>query len=330
MIPLLQKYIENKCTESELHTLLKWLKSSENNCEFEAVSESFRKHIDRQIHYPDEKRIKELNREVNALLQKINQKDTGSVGKRKLFPRIRIYRIAAVFLLLIGMGTVFHLITNNPKEVTYKEIFADQGKTKEYTLDDGTHIVLNSESKIIIPSDYNHRDRNIEISGEAFFEVTPDPDKPFIVKNGNAQIKVLGTSFNVKGYENDNYMNVTVSTGKVLLTVPDWDLQLRIMPSEHLSFNKKTGNLTKSLLQENNYTRWMSGSLYFEKEPLTEVIKTINRKYDKKVILQCKDCKYILSGTHDNKSIESVIESVCFTTGLKYKEENGNIILYEE
>ncbi len=331
ILHLLQKYIENKCTEQELFSLLHGLKKSEYNQPFDLVSESLWKYIDSQIAYPDKRRSSILKKEVDLLLQRINQKEKTALTQKTIFYRNWLYRIAAIFLLLLCISTGYYFMGKSDRqEIVYKEISTGRGETKEYTLDDGTHVILNSESKLIIPSDYNDKNRYIQMSGEGFFDVSPDPDHPFIIKNGYAKVKVLGTSFNVKTYHEDDYINVTVSTGNVLVNVDELDLQLRVTPSEHLSINKKTGNLTKLPLQDNKYINWIEGSLFFEKEPINEVIKTINRRYSKNVILQCKDCNYIISGTHDNKSIEAVVEAICFTTGLKYKTDGENIILYEQ
>ena len=105
---------------------------------------------------------------------------------------------------------------------------------------------------------------------------------------------------------------------------------MSVSPNEHLSVNKIDGNVSKETIQENNYIKWIQGSLYFNKEPIREVIKTINRTYNRKVILQCKNRDYKITGTHDNKSIEAVIEAICFTTGLHSRQEGDNIIIYDK
>ena len=89
----------------------------------------------------------------------------------------------------------------------------------------------------------------------------------------------MGTSFDFKSYKEDEFIKLTVSTGKVRVNVADQDLQLAVSPNEHLSINKIDGNVRKESIEENNYIKWIHGSLYFNKEPIREVIKTINRTY---------------------------------------------------
>lgn len=133
----------------------------------------------------------------------------------------------------------------------------------------------------------------------------------------------------MKSYKEDDYINVTVSTGKVLVDISRIDFRMRVAGMEHLSVRKTSGDIFKFKMQENKYNEWINGVLYFNREPLGEVVKTINRKYHKYVLLQCKECNHIITGTHDNKSLEAVIEAICFTTGLKSREDQNTIILYE-
>lgn len=330
MISLLQKYIENKCSEQELYILLNWLKSTGDTHLLHSICDSLWKQIDSELTYPNEKRVKVLSNEAKQLLRQIKAKEEKETKRKTFFQGYRFYRIAAVFILLFSLSIGYYFIRESRElQISYTEIVAVKGEVIKYTLEDGTHITLNSESKISIPSNYGKEKRTVEMIGEAFFDVTPNPNNPFVIKNGTAEVKVLGTSFNVKSYEFDEYMNVTVSTGKVMVNMPDQDLQLRVSASEHLSINKTTGGVTKLLVEADNYTNWIEGNLYFEKEPIQEVIQSINRKYNKTVLLECENCNYVISGTHDNKSIEAVIEAICFTTGLKFRNEGESIIIYE-
>lgn len=330
IIALLQKYIENECNEHELFVLLHWIKLSENHNDFNSVSDSLWNKLDGKFTYPNNKQIENIDREADILLKKIKFGQVSSL-KKITIRQNPIFRYASIILILLSlsMGYIWLHNTYITKETTYSEVNVSRGEIKEHTLVDGTHIILNSGSKLRIPSDYNEKNRNIEIVGEAFFDVAPNPDKPFIITSGKTQVKVLGTSFNVKAYSEDNSIGVTVSTGKVLVSIPDIDLQLRVLPMEHLLVNKETSDITKLTLAENNYTRWVEGVLYFDKEPLKEVIKTISRKYEKTVQLRCQNCNPLISGRHDNKSLKAVIDAICFTTGLKSKEEGEYIILYQ-
>lgn len=334
IISLLQKYIKDQCTEQELRTLLQWLKSPDNSASLDLVIKPLWDSIDENMILPDSQRESELQKEVSLLLTNIKQKETKTAdhmisGKKRLNV---FYRVAAILVLVFSVTLGLLKVLDPPQEtITYLFNISEKGETKEIFLADGTKVILNSDTKLIVPSDFNKEERIIEMEGEGFFDVTPNPDKPFIIKSGEAQVRVLGTSFDFKSYKEDDFIKLTVSTGKVRVNIADQDLQLSVSPNEHLSVNKVDGNVSKEAIRENNYIKWIKGSLYFNKEPIREVIKTINRTYNRKVVLQCNsNSDYKITGTHDNKSIEAVIEAICFTTGLRSRLEGDKIIIYDK
>lgn len=334
IISLLQKYIKDQCSEQELRTLLHWLKSPDNRADLDQVVKPLWETVNRNMPRPDSEREKELYEEVSLLLSGIKQKNknTSTSGSRSKNRLNGFYRIAAILILAFSVTFGLLKVLDHPSspQLTYTEKISNKGEKKEVLLPDGTKIILNSDTKLRIPANFNKEERILEMEGEGFFDVASNPDKPFIIKSGETQVRVLGTSFDFKSYREDDFIKLTVSTGKVRVNVADQDLQLSISPNEHLSVNKVDGNVSKETIKENNYIKWIQGSLYFNKEPISEVIKTINRTYNRKVILQCKSRDYKITGTHDNKSIEAVIDAICFTTGLHSRQEGDNIIIYDK
>lgn len=333
IILLLQKYIKNQCSEQELHALLHWLKSPDNHAELDLVVKPLWETIDKNMSRPEGEKEKELHEEVSLLLSGVKRKDR-KISNPIIRDKNRLngfYRIAAILILAFSVTFGLVKVLDRPSpQLTYTEKVSNKGEKKNIVLSDGTKIILNSDTRLRIPADFNKEERVLEMEGEGFFDVAPNPDKPFIIKSGETRVRVLGTSFDFKSYKEDDFIKLTVSTGKVRVNVDDQDLQLSVSPNEHLSVNKIDGNVSKETIQENNYIKWIQGSLYFNKEPIREVIKTINRTYNRKVILQCKNRDYKITGTHDNKSIEAVIEAICFTTGLHSRQEGDNIIIYDK
>lgn len=334
IISLLQKYIKNECTEQELRCLLNWLKSADDHTSLDLIAKPLWDAIDRKLALPDSQRADELRNEVSSLLNAIRRESGKPANQSRINKKNRLngfYRIAAILILTLSVTLGILKVMDRPSApLTYVEQISLKGEKKTILLADGTKVVLNSDTKLRIPDNFNKQERIIEMVGEGFFDVAHNPERPFIIKSGEAQVEVLGTSFDFKSYAEDAFIKLTVSTGKVRVNVNKQDLQLAVSPNEHLSINKTDGNIRKEVIQENNYIKWMKGSLYFEKEPILEVIKTINRTYNRKVILQCADCQYVITGTHDNKSIEAVIEAICFTTGLRSRQEGDSIIIYDK
>lgn len=334
---LLNKYINNNCSKEELQIVLEWLKSSNKTTYIDEVIEPLWSNINNHIKRPEGEREEELLIEVSSLLQKIKQKEI-PLQKRPLQetksakqPFHIIYKIAAVIIIALSITfgvREFRSYTESP--ITYIEHASSSGQHKTILLADGTNVTLNSESKLIVSSDFNKNHRIIEMEGEGFFEVAPNSQKPFIIKSGETQVKVLGTSFDFKSYKEDDFIKLTVSTGKVQVNLRESDVQLTILPNEHLSINKIDGNIIKESIKENNYNKWMKGSLYFNKEPIQEVINVINRTYKQEVVLDCGNCDFKITGIHDNKNIEAVINAICFTTGLSQRIKGNKIILYNK
>ena len=328
IVRLMQLYIENRCSDKEKDELLSWLKQTDCYDPIDSILNTHWERIMNEVRTPDQLREKELQNEFELIRQKI--RGTKKLKKHKPSGLNWLLKVAAVILLLLGIGTsIYKLKDPAVTSITYTEFKSAHGKIKKIKLTDGTLVTLNSGSSLKLPNNFNNKSRFVQMEGEAFFDVAKNAEKPFIIESGDATVKVLGTSFNVKAYKEDKLMAVTVATGKVMVNIDAMDLQLKLLPNEHLSVDKNTSEFSKTTIEENNYSKWISGILYFDKEPLDDVIKELNRKYDKKVILSCKSCNQQISGSHDNKSLEAVIDAICFTTGLKYTQNGNTIIIHE-
>jgi transmembrane sensor len=332
IIGLLQKYLENKCNEQELRTLLQWLKSTDDYSCIDVVDDFLRKELDHSVSYPTNSHVEELREEVSELFKKINSRSqTFVVAKRKKSRYIWGFAAAAaVALVFVLYGLTRHSTekTDQPSALAFTIIQTTKGERKECVLADGTKLTVNSESKVVIPDSYNKGSRQVHINGEVFFDVKHDASQPFTVISNGTSIKDIGTAFNVRSYAEDATMSVTVTTGKVRVNIQPEDMFMTLSRNERLEYNKENGSMSKSLLTENNYTKWTCGVLYFNDTPIRDVVKIINRAYNRKVILQANDPNMKISGKHDNKSLEAVIEAICFTTGLRSRVAGNAIILY--
>lgn len=335
VIRLLNKYIRNESSEEEATTLIRWLKSPESQEGFEQVCAAGWERTFSDISYPDPQREKQLRQEALLLLQKLDSRKRNP----RFTIRVRLLRhigkIAAAACLLLGIGLFAYtwqekrdaLIENSTP--VFQEFVAKVGEIKKVRLKDGSTVILNSGSRLRVPDRFNREERTVQIDGEGFFKVMPNPEKPFLVDAKDVRVRVTGTSFNVNAYDEDNDIAVTVATGKVLVGMEEQQMQLQLLPNEHLAIDRGGRNISKEVLKENNYMKWMDGYLYFDKLPIRQVIRMITRKYNQPIELRCKACNCLISGSHDNKSLQSVLEAVCFAAGLKQRIENGKIILYE-
>jgi ferric-dicitrate binding protein FerR (iron transport regulator) len=145
-------------------------------------------------------------------------------------------------------------------------------------LADGTRIWINSETRLTLPSVFAPNERVVKLNGEAFFEVAKDKNRPFKVEVKGQQIKVFGTSFNVRAYENSNKIETTLETGSIQLKVGNQTTMLK--PGEQSLFNKTEKQLIVSKVEASTFSSWKDGRFEFQNEDLVEVFKVVERWYD--------------------------------------------------
>ncbi|MDR3058171.1 MAG: FecR domain-containing protein [Prevotella sp.] len=240
----------------------------------------------------------------------------------------RILSYAAALAIIAVSAWGIYMSRHFSDEVLYTEVRVDNGIHKNVVLPDGTEVMLNAGSYIKYPQRFAGDIRNIEIDGEAFFKVVRDETKPFVVYTDKASVKVLGTSFNVKSYNSDKQLTVSVKSGKVQVDTDD--AMARLIANEQLVLDKATGEFQKRNEDAKFATAWISGGLYFNKTPIQNVVQELERMYNCKIKFQEGSTydEYIY-GEHDNKSLESVLKSIQHSTNIKYRKEGNLIILYK-
>jgi transmembrane sensor len=182
-------------------------------------------------------------------------------------------------LVLLVITCTLLININNPLiGQTYIETKTPNAIRSSVKLADGSIVYLNSASKLNYPVTFTGKNREIELSGEAYFEVTHIQDRPFIVKAGSMQIKVLGTHFNVKAYKNENTITTTLIEGKVELKAKN-EKPCILTPNQQAIFNKNTNELAVNNVEANNYAIWRNDELFFERETFTEIAQKLERKF---------------------------------------------------
>lgn len=242
----------------------------------------------------------------------------------------RIYKYAAVIIFAVLLGsTGFYLGFRNHTTVVYSEIISTPNQViNEYTLPDGTVVALNSNSKLVFPKQFKGQTREVTIEGEAFFDVKPNPEKPFIINAGKAQIKVVGTSFNVSAYPENETVEVVVKTGKVQVTSKNTtdlatEKQLYLTPGEKGTLIIKNNSLDKTENANPNYLAWKTHDFVFDEVPLNEVFKCLEKTYHVNIeVLQpeLKDLK--LNAQFDKKPIDFILNVVSLTFNLDLSVDN--------
>lgn len=200
----------------------------------------------------------------------------------------------------------------------------------QLVLSDGTRVWLNSESELRYPIKFTGKTREVELIGEAYFDVQKNPKKPFLVKTENINTRVLGTEFNVSAYPNEE-LNITLVEGSVELNSNLVSSKIRLVPGDNASVKIGESKVFVSQVDVEKYTAWRDGHFYFEKERLEDILTKLERWYDFKVFYQNPAVKeYAFRMRADRKQDFTEIVSRLEQTGRISIDINGNVIVVSD
>lgn len=288
------------------------------------------------------KKIWEESEFMMGLSDSINEnykKEASCMLKTKKRKYIRIPRkylmrtigvAASIIICIAGFSGYKYLTHIHNQEIIFTEISTTYGETKTIILPDGTSVILNSCSNISFPDKFVNNERRIKLEGEAYFEVTRNEDQPFVINTRNFNVRVLGTTFNVQAYQGDEVQSVNVESGKVQIDMAD--AMSRLTANEQIVINTLTNDYAKVTGEDEDIAVWRKGFLHFDKAPVADVAKQLERLYNYRIVFENgQHFNNLISGEHDNESLEEVLESIRQVTGIKWKTGNNKneIILYK-
>ena len=234
----------------------------------------------------------------------------------------KISRIAASIIIFTGLSISGYFIVNSNSDINIQS----ENSLKEIRLPDGSEITLNTKSHLSYPKKFARNNRLIKFEGEAFFKIAKNPEKPFIIKTKNSQIKVLGTSFNVN--TDKNKTEVIVKTGKVeFKSASNGKAKLVLIQGEKGVLH--TGKLYKTKNDNPNYLAWKTRIFTYENTKLKTIVSDINKAYNVNIRFENPEIGEIITGktTFNNYDIETVIKIICETHRLKADIKGKNITL---
>jgi ferric-dicitrate binding protein FerR (iron transport regulator) len=279
----------------------------------------------------------------------------------------RAVRIAAMLVLLAGFGWIFWLRHQQPKVIGYDQLVAASklemretvnttGRPLTISLEDGSRITLDPGSKVSYPAHFNNAlrgdnrrgsdrrggdRREVFLSGKAFFDIAKDPSKPFFVYANELVTKVLGTSFTVRSFANEQEVSVAVKTGKVAVfsredpeaTEKQSSRELTgivIEPNQQVVFVRKTVKITKSLVPEPEVVAeaGTAPNFEFDEAPVSAVFSALQNAYgidiiyDKNVMDECP-----ITATLTEMSLYEKLDLICKAVDASYKSIDGRIVV---
>ena len=314
---LIEKYLNGELTKEEMVELRAYLQQKDLT-ELEQYMQS------------DWENTSKWNYELNTstsdkILENISQQVFEKRKVRRLGTR-RIFQAAALALLLMAAFVIHWQLKPLTNDTTI--VLNESNTVKKVSLSDGSVVWLNKSSHIHYDKDFNNTIRAITLEGEAFFDITTDSLKPFIVSSGGVRTRVLGTSFNIQSYPEMDEIKVALVDGKVSIeiqTESQYEQQTILSPGEMLTFNKKGKAATTEKYLANTPYAWKDGVIYFDSADIHEVVSVLEDWYDieLKIIATTEkplELKHRIDVT--NMSIEQVLDGIGRVSEYHFKKRS--------
>ena len=228
-------------------------------------------------------------------------------------PWFRFFRAAAVAAGLVAAVLLGWHIADLRKPETF-EMVAERGQKSSLTLPDGSKVWLNSASKLTYTSDYNSKDRNIILDGEAFFDVARNENLPFIVHANGMAVQALGTKFNVKAYSDETEVTAILVEGSVKASAAGVDLLL--LPYFVASYDRSTDEMVSTYVSDREHAvPWIKNEILFSNDSLKDIASVLERMYNVTVVFENeKIADYTYTGLIRNNSLQNIRELISGTS----------------
>lgn len=244
------------------------------------------------------KKTSQFNPNVNQAWATVKEKVSGDPEVDSTYLTI-FYRIAASLLIVLG-GYLLYQFVLSP-DAYHKTILADNGLVRMVSLADGSTVWVNSGSSVT----YSERNpRSITLDGEAFFQVAPDAEAPFVVAAGGVETRVLGTEFNVAGQKE----KVTIDVLSGIVEVNAFERTAEVVANTRVEVLKKEKLLRKSAVSDYNFLFWKTGVLEFTNTPLSQILKEMSWHYKADISSATADENCSLTVSFDNTALDESLD----------------------
>jgi ferric-dicitrate binding protein FerR (iron transport regulator) len=309
---IISNYLEGKASEEEVKLLFEWINSSPEN------KEAF------MLYKKSWALSAQSKDDVSKAWTSFNTKNLKNTKRVRFIKTISKYAAAAVLLFSLGILTQRYLQDTEISELYTNNIKMEvpAGQMSIVSLPDGTTVYLNSDSKLSYPSSFAYGNRVVKLDGEGYFDVKTDKEHPFVVNTGGAiNLKVYGTSFNVRAYHTDKEINATLVEGSIGITDNQDHELTRLIPGENAKYSNHTREIVVSNVDTDFFTSWKDGMVTFKNEPLERIALKIERWYNVEIIIKNEMLgEELYNGTiMKNKPIDQILEVFRLTSSLKYE-----------
>jgi ferric-dicitrate binding protein FerR (iron transport regulator) len=277
--------------------------------------------------------------ELNLYKRSLNNTTTSKprvriVAMRWLFGTAAAAAVAAIILTLVNpFGQ------ENTRPSPARSELSKRGERRSFQLPDGSSVMLNSGSTLELAEGFNSNRREVMLDGEAFFEVTHMPDKPFVIKTKYLGIRVLGTVFNVKAYNDDPFGEATLLEGSVEVTLlRENNRKIILKPQEKVSYTEPASPVTPKTDQSTTIAAaepaqatelsWTKNRLAFSDANFRDVANTLERWFDVNILFNDDEVSsYRFTATFEKQTINEILDALRLSRPFEYRQDGNNIYI---
>jgi ferric-dicitrate binding protein FerR (iron transport regulator) len=356
---LIQKFKNEEITSSELDRLHEILNQEDVKGELAAVFYKQWNEISSKNNYIDKVgAFEKVKERLDMSIDVEAESQDKTANKNKIF--LTILKYAAVVLVTITMTLLVQFFMNKEivkqEQVVYQEYNVPNGSKSHLTLPDGTEIWLNSGSKLRYAVIFENKERQVFLEGEAYFSVSEDKTRPFIVNTDKLNVRALGTEFNVKSYPDDNVVEATLISGVISVerkTNSTSTNDIILNPNERVSFTKSTGKMKHFKPQEpqpetvierienkevtlnplpttyiEQFVGWKEDKLIFNTLTFKDLMVKLERWYGVNIEIQNEDLtNYTFTGSFENETLQQALDALKLTTPFKYSIDKQKVLI---
>ena len=316
------RYLDGSASLEEKRQLLQWLKESEKNrSDFTDTRDlwlSCNASADNEL---------EVDIALDGLKMRI-MNEHERIGKKTRRSFIRWYQAAAVLLVLFGLYFWLSIEQTEPKLMVQNQLITAKGSKGKFTLPDGTVVWLNSESRLVYPDQFADGKRTVNLVGGAYFEVVKDEKKPFIVKAGDVDVEVLGTSFNISSYPFKDNIETALLSGSVKISGPSVRREIYLKPNEVFEYKKDLHAVSVKSVNASLYADWIKDRLVFDNRPLSDILISMEGWYNMDIVCPEKFAESTyMSFTIRQEDIDEILRAMSFIIPISYQIKNGKAFI---
>lgn len=311
--------LEQETSINSEQALSEWLSDSKNQEIFNEIQSVWQAVQSRESQYVPNNNYywKELSARLNL---------SSTRPQKKSFQIRKSYQIAACVAMLVVCFTSFYFGLTWSRDITQTQTYTNANGKSQITLPDGTSVWLHSGTTLSYGSDFQKRDRIVNLEGEAFFEVTKDKSKQFIVRTGGVDVAVYGTKFNVSSRVDNEEVDVNLFEGSIALHISQNDESHFLNPGETAIYNKKSHFISIRKSTEID-AAWVAPSIQFSNRSLKDICEVLSRRYSIDIhVSPTIGNKYTYTFKLHDESIQEILTLMASINSFKYSFENNGSV----